>query len=355
MMGSTAMNRFFAGVGVLLMTVVACAAVAGAAVIHVADGDNLQAAVDRARGGDVLLLGSGSYGGFKIIDRHFTAEAPLVIKAAPGEHPVIRGADYTGNLVTISRSSYVVLDGLEMVKSNHPIYCRDIDHFIFINLTIHDTGQEILHVRGTSRYIDIRDCRLFDTGHVKPQWAEAVYIGMGNPPYENVEHVWIEGNDISRTGNSEGINIKSRSYHVTIRGNKVHDIAPGTATQHNQSAISCEAADLGFNPGVDPDIWIEGNEVFRVTYGRWANGIQPSTMGARIVGNRIHDCEGFGIGFSDHLSGPGMFPTLLWDNVIENCRDGAFNETKLPHEFKDPGPNPNRPQTWYSVPGQSPG
>ncbi|HEY4302318.1 MAG TPA: right-handed parallel beta-helix repeat-containing protein, partial [Candidatus Didemnitutus sp.] len=279
-----------------------CASRASAAVIPVADHDDLQAKIDAARGGDVLQLGSGSYGAFKLTDRHFTADAPLVIKAAPGTHPVIRGTGHEpDHLAELSRSSYVVFDGLEFIGGNRPIYGQDIDHFIFLNLTAHDTGQEIIHIRGTSRYIDVRDCRLYDTGHNHPQWSEGVYIGQGSPPFENVEHVWIEGNDISRTGNSEGINIKSRSYHITIRGNKVHDIAPGTATQYNQSAISCEAADLSFKPGEDPDIWIEGNEISHVTYGRWANGIQPTTMGPRVVRNHIHDCAQFGIELNDYL------------------------------------------------------
>lgn len=329
-----------------------CAA-SSAAIIAVSDGDNLQAKVDAAKGGDILELGTGTYHAFKFADRHFTADAPLVLKAAPGATPVIRGADYEeDHLVEISRSSYVVLDGLEMIGGNRPIYCESVDHFIFLNLTIHDTGQEIIHIRGASRYIDVRDCRLFDTGHRRPQWSEGVYIGMGSGPFENVEHVWIEGNDIHHTGNSEGINIKSRSYHVTIRGNKVHDIAPGTDTQYNQSAISCEAADLTFKPGVDPDIWIEDNEIYRVSYGRWANGIQPTTMGPRLVRNRIHDCAQYGIEFNAYQSGPGMFTTILWENIIQNCRDGPFNTTTLPHEFKDPGSNPNRPQAWYSVPQQ---
>ncbi len=140
---------------------------------------------------------------------------------------------------------------------------------------------------------------------------------------------------------------------MTIRGNKIHDIAPGTATQYNESAISCEAADLTFKPGEDPDIWIEDNEVYDVTYGRWANGIQPTTMGPRVVRNHIHDCAQYGIEFNDYQSGPGMFTTVLWENVIENCRDGAFSPTTLPHEFRDPGPNPNRPQSWYAAPATS--
>lgn len=333
---------------IMVLSLAALPCAVGARAIALSEGDNLQAAVDAAVGGDVLLLGTGSYQGFTLVGRHFTADQPLVIRAAPGARPVLRGRDYHGHLVKVRDSSYVALDGLELENSNQPIYCQDIDHFIFIRLTAHNTGQEILHVRGTSRFIDIRECRFFDTGHNQPQWAEAIYIGMGQPPFENVEHVWIEGNDISRTGNAEGINIKPRSYHITIRGNRVHDIAPGTATQHNEAAISCEAADLGFRPGEDPDIWIEDNEIYHVRYGRWANGIQGTTMGPRIIRNHIHDCEQFGIHFNPYLSGPGMFTTVLWQNRIENCRAGTANPTTLPQESRDPGVNPNRPQSWYA-------
>lgn len=320
-----------------------------AATINVSEGDNLQAKIDGGAGGDVLLLGTGTYRGFQIDHRHFTEAKPLVIKAAPGAKPLIQGSNYAGYLGQISDSSYLVFDGLTLENSNQPFYCTSIDHVIFVNLEIHNTGQEILHIRGASRYIDIRNCKLYDTGHSQPQWAEGIYVGMGQPPFESVEYVWIEGNDIHHTGNSEGINIKSRSYHITIRGNKVHDIAPGTATQYNQAGISCEAADLTFKPGVDPDIWIENNEVYDVRFGRWANGIQTTTMGPKIINNHIHDCQQFGIEFNDYNNGPGAFTTWLFGNRIANCAAGVVNATALPTKSADPGANPNQPQTWYQA------
>jgi len=344
----TANVRNRAGIAILSFFLILPVAIP-AATIKVSDGNDLQAKIDAAAGGDILLLDSGTYSGLQINNRHFTQANPLIIKAAPGAKPLISGSGngYVGHLVEISNSSYIVFDGLTLEYGNQPFYCTNIDHCIFINLEIHNTGQEIIHVTGTSRYIDIRNCKLYDSGHNWPQWSEGIYIGRGNPPFVNVENVWIEKNEIFNTGNSEGINIKGQSYHVTIRGNKVHDIAPGTATQHNEAAISCEAADLTFNPGVNPDVWIEDNEIYNVRYGRWANGIMASTMGPKIVNNRIHDCQQLGIKFNDHLSGPGMFTTWLWGNTITNCAEGTLNPTTLPHEFKNPGANPNRPQTWY--------
>jgi hypothetical protein len=337
-----------AGLAVLLFFLMQPAATR-AATINVSDGDDLQAKIDGAAGGDVLLLGTGTYRGFQIDHRHFTEAKPLAIKAAPGAKPLILGSNYAGYLGKISDSSYLVFDGLTLENSNQPFYCTSIDHVIFVNLEIHNTGQEILHIRGASRYVDIRNCKLYDTGHSQPQWAEGIYVGMGQPPFESVEYVWIEGNDIHHTGNSEGINIKSRSYHITIRGNKVHDIAPGTATQYNQAGISCEAVDLAFRPGVDPDIWIENNEVYDVRFGRWANGIQTTTMGPKIINNHIHDCQQFGIEFNDYNNGPGAFTTWLFGNKIANCGAGAVNATALSTKTADPGANPNQPQTWYQA------
>ena len=330
------------------------AASAPGATFNLTEHDNLQAKIDAANGGDILLLSTGTYGGFTLTDRHFTAERPLVIKAAPGATPVLRGPGYRGHLAFISNASYVVLDGLTLEHCNQPIYCTSIDHCIFVNLVIHDTGQEAIHLRGRSHDVDIRHCRISDTGHTQPQWAEGIYVGMGQRPYESVENVWIEGNDISATGNSEGINLKSRSYHVTIRGNKVHDLAPGTATQHNEAAISCEAADLDYRPGVDPDIWIEQNEIYRVRHGRWANGIKVSTMGGRILRNTIHDCEQFGIAFNAYENGPGVFPAWLYGNQITQCAAGAIGDSVLPRRNEDPGANPNRPQAWYAPGGPLP-
>jgi hypothetical protein len=319
-----------------------------AATITLSDGDNLQTAIDAANGGDTLVLNTGVYSQISFSGRHFTEAQPLIIKAAPGATPIVRGSSYQqGYLARISSSSYVVLDGLTFEKCNQPLYLTDIDHFILINLDVRDTGQEMVHVRGTSRYVDIINCKIHDSGHTNPQWAEGIYIGSGSAPMMNEEYIWIEGNEIYNTGNSEAVNVKSQSYHITVRGNKIHDIPPGTDTQYNEAAISMESADLTFKPGVDPDIWIEDNEIYNIRYGRWANGIKMSTMGGRVINNEIHDCEQNGINFNSYGQGDVVFTTWLYGNSFANCAAGDIGSTSMPVVNGHPGANPNRPQTWY--------
>lgn len=321
-----------------------------AAVIPLAAGADLQARVDAASGGDVLELATGEYAGFAITGRQFTAQDPLVIRAAPGARPVIRRDDHSGYLARLSEVSHLVLEGLTFEGSNQPIYATTVDHVVLLGLTIRNTGQEAIHIRGASHHIDIIGCTISDTGHTEPQWAEGIYVGMGNPPFESVEHVWIEGNEIHHTRHSEAINLKARTYHVTIRGNHIHDIEPGTASQHNEAAISCEAADRTHRPGEDPDIWIEQNRIHDIRFGRWANGIKVSTAGGRILRNEIRECAQHGIAFNAYDLGPGAFAAVIFGNTIDRCSAGALGPSAgLVVEERDPGPNPNRPQSWYQA------
>jgi hypothetical protein len=70
-------------------------------------------------------------------------------------------------------------------------------------------------------------------------------------------------------------------------------------------------------------------------------------MGGRLVNNRIHHCEQFGISFNDHMNGPGAFATWMFNNKISDCAAGDIQDTKLVTKLADPGGNPNRPQSWY--------
>ena len=258
--------------------------------INVVNGDDLQAKIDAAVGGDVLLLDSGTYGGFRIDQRRFTAESPWSSRRARAR-PLLLGRNYEGNLARISDSSYVVLDGLTMENSNHPIYCKSVDHLILVNLEVHNTGQEIIHIRGTSRYVDIRNCKLYDSGHHRPQWSEGIYIGTGQPPHECSEYVWIEGNDIHHTANSEGINIKTSCYHITIRGNKVHDMEPGTATQHNEAPSPARRPIWRSAPAKTPT---SGSRTTKSTTSASAAGPTASSprRWARILNNRTASSSG---------------------------------------------------------------
>ena len=69
--------------------------------------------------------------------------------------------------------------------------------------------------------------------------------------------------------------------------------------------------------------------------------------GPRILNNRIHHRQQFGIAFNDFLNGPGAFATWVFGNQLGDCAAGDIADTPLLTRFADPGTNPNKPQNWY--------
>ena len=235
-----------------------------------------------------------------------------------------------------------------MENSNHPIYCTDIDHVILVNLEVHNSGQEMIHIRGASRYVDIRNCKLYDSGHRRPQWSEGIYIGTGQPPYECVEYVWIEGNDIHHNANSEGINIKTQAYHITIRGNKVHDMDPGTATQHNEGAHRLRGGRSGL-PARARTL-TSGSRTTRSTTSGSAAG--PTASSPPPWGRGSSTTTSTTASSSASPSTPSRTARAPSRPGSSATRSPTAPRETWPHttlqtKSADPGANPNRPQTWY--------
>ncbi|MBD3239651.1 MAG: hypothetical protein GF331_03630 [Chitinivibrionales bacterium] len=71
-------------------------------------------------------------------------------------------------------------------------------------------------------------------------------------------------------------------------------------------------------------------------------------VGVYIVNNTISSCDEYGIVTSD-LNGTNLDVTL-YGNTISGCRLGAQKlDGGITHHTADPGPNPNRPQSWYNA------
>lgn len=111
------------------------------------------------------------------------------------------------------------------------IYVKSTEYILIIKNEIYHTGQEGCHVGRSSKYIDIIGNTIHNTGLFNSKWAEGIYIGSGtygrtNFP-DNCEYIWIEGNHIYETGNTEAVNVKGESFHVTVRNNSIQIDIPG--------------------------------------------------------------------------------------------------------------------------------
>ena len=315
-------------------------------------GAAIAAAQTRSAGearGTVIQLAAGEYGDLLIEDRTFTEGAPLYILGAPGFASTFTGGGYRG--VYVAGSSYVFmasllvrngwLDGVTVAASDHVVIC---------DFEIHDLRQAGVVIHERSTYVDLLYTRIHDTGQENPQWGEGVYVGTGGSGGfpDTTEHVWLEGNVITRTANSEGVNVKPETFHVTVRGNDISDTRPGTASQYNQSALTIEGARGMDFPRNDEerDVWVEGNRVSMVRLGRWANGIMVGGTGVRVVDNEVMDCEEDGL-YVNGYGDLGM-PVFVYGNMITAVSGSPYRYASgVDVREESPGANPNRPQAWW--------
>jgi hypothetical protein len=321
--------------------------------ITVNSGDNLSTKIGSAVAGDVVLINAGTYGALSLSGKAGTAAKPFVIRKNGTGTVTIRNSSISGGrALQLTNCSYMVFEGVEMRGGMWGITMDGCNHVIVNNCVIDSTGQEGCHFFNSS-YVDIIGTQIHHTGRYNAQWGEGIYISTGS--YSGVtfpnlcENFWIEGCEIWETGNGEAINVKSEAFHVTIRGNTIHNIHPGTASQWNGGAISVDGAGNSISNNYrlteSRDIWIESNLVTSVLDGTNPNGIQASAIGVNIKNNTISGCTKYGIW--SNTPGPlSGFPSRIYQNTISGCATAIGGNQA--YVTTNPGANPNVRQLWYN-------
>ena len=325
-------------------------------VIRVKAGDDLNLVIHQAEGGDIILVEKGVYGPVTLSGRKFSEKQPLVVKAEGADPVIISGSSISkGSALDVNDCSYIVFEGLTFTNAMWGIYVKKSSNIILRKNEIHNTGQEGCHIGQSSKYVDVIGNKIHHTGKFRSKWAEGVYVGSGsygasNFP-DNCEYIWIEGNHIFETGNAEAINVKSECFHITIRGNTIHDIRPGTSEQYNQAAITVEGGDNSiknnFRINEKRDVWIENNTIENVSggYSDWNNGIMFFGTGVYILNNTIKNCTNRGI-YGNNWRNMGL-ENFVYGNIISGCGESSVIHPELKVSETNPGRKPHSPQKWY--------
>ena len=323
---------------------------------RVRSGDDLNSIINQANGGDTVWVEAGTYPALKIQDLHFSAEKPLVVKSIEKGGAIIRSlSNSSGTTLEIRDCSYIKVDGLVVEEGMWGLYVKSSNHIILSNNEVRDTGQEGIHIGYSSKYVDVIGNHVHDTGNTNPKWGEGIYVGSGSYGRhrtfpDNCEYVWVENNIVHDCGNGDGINIKGECFHITVIGNEVYNISPGTEDQYNQAGISIESAGNSIKNDYrldEPrDVWIVNNVVHDVSggYSDWDNGIMFTGTGNYVIGNKVFNCDNHGIYGNNYSALP--HPTYLYDNNVYSCNEAnQYNEGLIIKE-ENPGNNPNKKQHW---------
>ncbi len=360
-------------------------------------GDDLNSIINNSSG-ETITINPGIYNPILVEGKQFSANNPLILKAAGDGVIIERGSEQWMNpnpngdsydAAVFIECSYIALEGIEFVGGDRGVTVHRSDHMIFRDCDFTQTLEAGVKVENNSEYIDFIDCLFAHTGlgHVDrqkhPSFGEALYVGRGS--YKNwgqwpdaTKYVWVEGCEFKHTGRGEAINIKAEVFHCTVKNNYIHDVALNVYDfdQTNSGAISLDHS-LGYQgttyrEGERRENWVEGNRIETIRSGiqpgepyvdnnsasrRRIAGIYSAGTGNNIVGNTVTDVtngtlpeEANGIRFNHWSS--DITKNIIWDNEVTNAEDGN-DFGNLPNNAgslainQDPGSNPNSAQSWY--------
>ena len=200
--------------------------------VSVSTNAELNAALDDARPGDLLLLNAGVYPGPHNIEVSGTEANPIVIAAAPGANVVFDGAGFSSPEAFNfkSNASHIVLDGLTIQNEGESLYFRGNGHenITIANSTISDGDYGI---RGGS----INGFRLENVAITNAGDRGIELSNLRNAHIRNVSVTVIKpGGDRGISLNGGGDNVQI--LDVAVSGGKELDLLYAGTSLHLRNA-----------------------------------------------------------------------------------------------------------------------
>jgi hypothetical protein len=280
---------------------------ARAELVELSPDDDVEGAINAAQPGDELVLAGGTYA---LTDRfgvsvRGTSDAPIVVRAADGETPVLSRAGADQNVIDIDDAEHVVFRGLEITGGSHGLRLVNARFVTVEGCEIHDTGDVALSANSGGSYEALRILR--NHIHHTNNTGEGMYLGCNENACQMFDSL-IEGNYVHHTNGptveqGDGIEIKEGSYNNIVRDNVIHDT--------NYPCILTYSTAGNGAPNV-----IERNVL-------WAcgdHGIQ-SAADAIIRNNIILGSVGNGIAMQPHQSGAPDNLVVVHNTILHATND----------------------------------
>jgi len=295
-----------------ILVMFACFLLTGSAhaeVFNVGPNDDLFGTLQGLQAGDEVIVEDGVYdtGGFFEVTWNGTANDPIVVRAADGARPHIRGVR-SQNVINVS-GSYYTLRGFEITNGSHGVRVATSDHGTFEDLYIHDINDVGISCNRPNNTYDVmvlRGNEIFDTGATGV--GEGMYLGCNNAACVFSNSI-VERNFLHDMGGSQGdgIEVKTGSFGNIVRHNVVYRTKFPAITMY------------GFmpGPGREPNV-VEGN----IVWGTQDNGIQ--LVGQVIVTNNIVLQAGASGISSKPSQGFDPVETILQHNTVVNGSGECF-------------------------------
>jgi len=315
--------------------------------------EELESVANSLQPGDELILSGGTYcqTSTRYLDVRGTAQAPIVIRAADGEIPILTRLDDPTQPQTQNGTDvygeYLVLRGLHFERGDTGLRFLGGHHVTIEDCEISNTSNNALTLNtGSTDSFIIRRNHIHDTGLLDLAYGgtegEGMYIGTPGVVASNhlIENNYIHHLRSTSPGGNDGIEIKYGSYGNVVRHNVIHDTTIGTAypcifvygvLPGDEDAPNIVEGNAMWNCGeaiqVASDAIVRNNLILNSLTGITAtiHAQVPVLQNTVIVNNTIygHQSEGLYIRWS---GAPGM---VLANNAIYNPGGVAIDEQGL--------------------------
>ena len=269
--------------------------------------------------GDELVLYGGTYSqtARRAITAKGTAEAPITIRAAEGQKPLLTHPEDVAtryNNIEFVDCKYLTIRGIHFKGGSSGVRFIRGHHITFEDCQISHTQNNALTMNsGDCDAFVIRRNHIHNTGLRErgSTEGEGMYIGCHDGSCITTNSL-IEGNYIHHTrgtssGGNDGIEIKFGSYSNIVRDNVIHDTNIGT----KYPGI------FVYGGGKSVNI-VEGNVIWNA-----GEGIQ-AVSDAIIRNNIIFNCSATGITAAPHAAVPHVRNVKIVNNTIVNNPRGVL-------------------------------
>jgi hypothetical protein len=276
----------------------------------VSSAEQLQQAVGSAQPGDVIRIAPGTYQGKFVAQNSGTRDRPIFLC---GDAAAILdgGGIKKGYAFHLNKASFWRLIGFTVQNSQKGVMADGSNGSIIQGLTVHDIGDEAIHLRNFSSGNIVQYCKIYNTGLRRAKFGEGVYLGSAESNWKSVtggqmdrsDNNVVRGNVIRAT--AEAVDIKEG----TTGGRVLDNVFDGSALggdKHNDSWVDVKGNNYLIEGNKGKKTLADGFQTHEIVKG-WGTGNV-------FRNNSIDLAGGNGVGINDTVGGN----TIGCDNKVQD-------------------------------------
>jgi hypothetical protein len=275
----------------------------------------LTAALAAAKPGDSIVMADGVYTGNFVATVSGTAAAPIYL--CGGVDAVLDGGGTSlGYALHLNPASYWKVIGFTLRNAQKGVVADGTTHSTIQGLSVHDIGDEGIHLRQATTFTVVIDNTVTRTGLHDKKFGEGIYVGSaksnwdlyGNGGPDRSDNNVVQGNTISDTG-AESVDIKEG----TTGGSLLHNNFNGAGMTGADSWVDVKGNDWLIEGNTGTDSVNDGFQTHQIVDG-WGTG--------NVFRANVANVDGPGYAF--HFT-PALTNVVTCDNTFSGAALGLSN------------------------------